>query len=86
MCARPSPPIPCREVGSDLNIPANTAIPWISAKARGSCRSDPFSAGRFGACLRFQTKSMQHIFRFGSELDELQTTTPPLTVPRSRND
>jgi DNA repair protein RadC len=46
------------------------------ARARGSCRSDLFFAGRFGVCLRFQTKNMQQpIFQFGSEP---QNTTNPL--------
>jgi hypothetical protein len=48
-----------------------------SPLARGSCRTDPFFAGRFGACLRFQTKNMQQpIFQFGSEP---QNTTNPLS-------
>ena len=55
---------------------ANYILNPSSAKARGSCRSDLFSAGRFGACLRFQTKNMQQpIFQFGSEPQN--TTNPP---------
>jgi DNA repair protein RadC len=55
---------------------ANYILNPSSAHARGSCRADPFSAGRFGVCLRFQTKNMQQpIFQFGSEPQN--TTNPP---------
>jgi DNA repair protein RadC len=54
-------------------------LPIISStpRPRSSCRTDPFFAGRFGACLRFQTKNMQqHIFQFGSEPQNTTSSHP----------